>query len=271
MIRPGIAMSGRALGAVAAASLLLAFVPLPGLLASCLGAHPLAPGEVWAGWALAPEMLLPLLALVLVAQRHQRATASWWPACGALLLAIALLSPLCRLAATLVSVHMVQFMILAIAAPILFAPLARAARLPPATWAVAYGAAIWTWHLPPVYAAILDHAVVHLLAVMLLLAVSVAFWRSVLTTSGERTLAGLAALLLTMAHTGILGAWLTFGARPWYPFLDASVALWGLSLLEDQQLAGLLMWVVGGLAYLLAALYLCGRLLRPQGEHGVAS
>ncbi len=271
MTVPSIAKSWSSWSILGTASLLLALLPLPGLLASCLGAHPLRPGAIWTGWTLAPEMLLPVVALAVVAQRHQRVTAAWWPTWGVLVIATALLSPLCRLAATLVSVHMLQFMILSIAAPILLARLAGVPRLPPGAWAVAYGAAIWVWHLPPVYTAILDHAVVHLVAVWLLLGISVQFWRSVLATVEERSLAGLAALLMTMAHTGILGAWLTFGARPWYPFLDDSVALWGLTLLEDQQLAGLLMWVAGGLAYLLAALVLCARLLRSQGEHGIAS
>ena len=249
------------IGFVAAASLLLALLPWErhGLLASCLGAHPLGPEGIWAGWSLAPEILLPLVALGFVVQRRIRCGDSWWLAPGLLLLVLALVSPLCRLAATLVSAHMLQFMLLCIAAPMLLAPLAAASRLPLRPAAVIYGAAIWIWHLPPVYEAIVNHAALHLAAVVLLLGASVLFWRSVLEAAKERPLAALVVLLLTMCHTGILGAWLTFGARPWYPFLEDGVALWTLSLLEDQQLAGLLMWVVGGAAYLLAALHVCAR------------
>lgn len=256
-------------GIVAAASLLLALLPWArhGLLASCLGAHPLGPDGFWAGWSLAPEILLPLAALSVAVQRRVRSGDGWWLALGLLLALVALVSPLCRLAATLVSAHMLQFMLLCIAAPLLLAPLAGASRLPLGAVAVTYGAVIWIWHLPPVYEAILNHAAVHLSAATLLLGISVLFWRSVLGAAGDRPLTALAALLLTMCHTGILGAWLTFGARPWYPFLDDAVALWGLTLLEDQQLAGLLMWVVGGAAYLLAALYLCASALR-RGQHG---
>jgi putative membrane protein len=47
---------------------------------------------------------------------------------------------------------------------------------------------------------------------------------------------------------------------------STTTAPWGLSPLEDQQLAGLLMWVPGGLIYLAAALALGGRLLRESGQ-----
>lgn len=257
--------SPMAMAGVTAASLLLPFLPWErhGLLASCLGTHPLGPEQLWAGWSLAPEILLPLAALAVVVQRAMRAGASWGLGLGLLLVVIALVSPLCRLAATLVSAHMLQFMILCIAAPILLAPLAGVARLPLVPVAVIYAGVIWVWHLSPVYAAILNHAAVHLVAVGVLLGTSILFWRSLIGEIRERPLAALAVLLLTLCHTGILGAWLTFSVRPWYPFLEDAVALWGLALIEDQQLAGLLMWFVGGAAYLLAALHLATRALRP--------
>jgi cytochrome c oxidase assembly factor CtaG len=37
-----------------------------------------------------------------------------------------------------------------------------------------------------------------------------------------------------------------------------AAAEWGLTPLEDQQLAGLIMWVPGGLVYAVAALALAG-------------
>jgi len=46
---------------------------------------------------------------------------------------------------------------------------------------------------------------------------------------------------------GFLGALLTFAARPFYLIHALAAPTWGLSGLEDQQLAGLIMWV-GGMA-----------------------
>lgn len=163
-----------------ASLLLLALLPWErhGLLASCLSVHPLGPAGIWVGWSLAPEILLPLAALAFVVQRRVRSGDSWWLGVGLLLLGGALVSPLCRLAGTLVSGHMLQFMILCIAAPMLLAPLVATSRLPLGPSAVIYGAAIWFWHLPPVYEAILAHAALHLGAVVVLLFASVLFWRT---------------------------------------------------------------------------------------------
>ncbi len=49
---------------------------------------------------------------------------------------------------------------------------------------------------------------------------------------------------------------MTFAPTPWYLAYARSVAAWGLTPLEDQQLAGLFMWVPSGLLYLVAALIL---------------
>ena len=61
----------------------------------------------------------------------------------------------------------------------------------------------------------------------------------------------------------VLGALLTFATTPWYPPYVVTAPPWGLSGLTDQQLAGVIMWAPGGLAYLAAALVL---VLRSLGE-----
>jgi putative membrane protein len=65
----------------------------------------------------------------------------------------------------------------------------------------------------------------------------------------------------TAIHGGALGALLTFSPHVWYtPYLARhSVAL---TPLEDQQLAGLLMWVPGGLVFVAAGLALFAAWLR---------
>jgi cytochrome c oxidase assembly factor CtaG len=56
-----------------------------------------------------------------------------------------------------------------------------------------------------------------------------------------------------MLHTSALGALLTLAASPWYEHYS----------LADQQLGGLIMWVPGATAYIVAALVIVARLLRP--------
>jgi putative membrane protein len=66
----------------------------------------------------------------------------------------------------------------------------------------------------------------------------------------------------TSVHSAALGALLTFGPFPWYPAYAEGAASWGLTPLEDQQLGGLLMWVPGGVLYLIASLALLAGWLR---------
>lgn len=55
---------------------------------------------------------------------------------------------------------------------------------------------------------------------------------------------------------------LTFSHTVWYPVYATSAAAWHLTPLEDQQIAGLIMWIPASLAYLVAALALFARWLR---------
>jgi cytochrome c oxidase assembly factor CtaG len=67
-----------------------------------------------------------------------------------------------------------------------------------------------------------------------------------------------------MAHSGALGALLTFAPSVWYEAYAVSYAGRWLTPLEDQQLGGLIMWVPGTLAYLAAGLWVGRRLLTPR-------
>ena len=68
-------------------------------------------------------------------------------------------------------------------------------------------------------------------------------------------------VFVTAVHGGVLGALLTVSPRVWYaPYLAHHPA--GLTPLEDQQLAGLLMWVPAGLAFVAGALFLFAAWLR---------
>jgi putative membrane protein len=69
-------------------------------------------------------------------------------------------------------------------------------------------------------------------------------------------------LFSTMMHTGALGALFTFSEKVWYPvYGDSAWHAFGLTPLEDQQLGGLIMWIPGGLVYVIAGLALMARWL----------
>src|SRR5205085_6589972 len=65
----------------------------------------------------------------------------------------------------------------------------------------------------------------------------------------------LLSLVGTAILSGLPGALLLFAARPFYGGNPAAAAHWGLSLLEDQQLAGVIMWVPMGFAYVAAGVW----------------
>ena len=78
--------------------------------------------------------------------------------------------------------------------------------------------------------------------------------------------AGVVYLFTTAIHTSVLGALLTVAQTTWYPVYSARTVAWGLTPLEDQQLAGLIMWVPGGIVYVIAALWLVVRLFRESEQ-----
>lgn len=72
-------------------------------------------------------------------------------------------------------------------------------------------------------------------------------------------------LFFTALHTGLLGALLALAPRLWHPANAGGGGEWGLTPLEDQQMAGLVMWVPAGLVYAGAALLLAGLWIRSSG------
>jgi len=79
--------------------------------------------------------------------------------------------------------------------------------------------------------------------------------------SGRHVGPAVGATFATLMHGGLLGALITMAPQPLYAWYRGRTELWGLSALEAQQLAGLLMWVPMGLIYLAASLVLASRLV----------
>jgi PQQ-dependent catabolism-associated beta-propeller protein len=127
------------------------------------------------------------------------------------------------------------------------------------------GVVMWVWHAPALFnAALLSeswHAVQHLSFVFSALL----FWWS-MSVAAARGRSGVAAfwLFFTSIHSGLLGALMTFAQSPWYPrYIELGLSgIGGLTPLEDQQLAGVIMWIPGGMVHAIVALYYLGRWLK---------
>ena len=223
-------------------------------------------------------------------------------AAGWITTALALLSPLHALSEQLFVAHMVQHeLLMVIAAPLLvvgqpLVPMLWALpsnarrtvgrmtrrRTLRSTWRfltlplvafVLHGAAIWIWHAPALYQATLASDFVHALQHLSFFGTALLFWWTVIHAHapGGRARAvsfGAAVLLLfgTALHSGALGALLTFSRTLWYPAYGSAARAWGLTPFEDQQLAGLVMWIPATFAYLVAALFLFAGWLRASEE-----
>jgi putative membrane protein len=215
--------------------------------------------------------------------------------CGGLMvLAAALLSPLDALGKSLFSMHMLQHELLMLAAaPLLvagrpfaafiwaFPPAARLriARLlgmravrgpwmvltrPLVAWSV-HALVLWGWHMPVLFQASLADDAVHSVQHLGFLLSALLFWTALAGShSPVRYGRALPYLLTTAIHTGILGALLTFSPRPWYPAYAGQVDGWGLTVLEDQQLGGLIMWIPAGFVFVAAGLAFAARAVIAQ-------
>jgi cytochrome c oxidase assembly factor CtaG len=122
------------------------------------------------------------------------------------------------------------------------------------------GAVLWLWHLPGPFQAALEDPVLHALQHLSFFASALLFWAAMQAPAYRRREAAAALYLFATAlHTGALGALMAFSRHVWYPL--QGMPAFGLSPLEDQQLAGLIMWIPGGLVYAAVALLQLGRML----------
>lgn len=252
-------------------------VPQP-LLAHSGGA---IPADLWSHWNLNWSILAGLLVSLIFYLRGARSyplepwrRASFVTALAAIF--VALISPLDALSASLFSAHMVQHLLLIlIAAPLLVwsRPLAPILRGAPRPWRKTFGyvlqrplaqrlwapltgaaavlflhvAALWLWHLPTLYSAALRQPAIHLLEHASFFMTAALYWWMIVNNDkfGGRVLS----IFVVMMASGLLGALMTFASTAWYPDHALYVEAWGLTPLEDQQLAGLLMWVPAGILY----------------------
>jgi putative membrane protein len=210
-----------------------------------------------------------------------------WYALGWLSLVVALVSPIHSWGEVLFAAHMTQHEILMlISAPLLVLgrPLIAAMWAMPRGWRlqlgsavkndaisgtwefftgptvafIVHGVALWVWHIPVLFQATLESDLVHTLQHASFLGSALLFWWAIIY--GKRGVAsygaGVLYLFVTSIHSGILGAFLTFTRRLWYPIYAPTAAEWGLTPIEDQQLGGLIMWVPAGIVYIVAALFM---------------
>lgn len=209
------------------------------------------PGALLSRWNGDP-LLLGVLGLLgfLAVRSHDRASIA---AVGAAIFLY--VSPFCAWGASLFTVRVAHHLILALAV----APIAARALAPwlsrilggLAPWTFLSAAAMWAWHAPNLYGWGATSDLGYWLMQATILGSATLFWHRVGRANGP---AAIAALLAAMVAMGALGAIITLAPQALYAPHFATTAAWGMAPLDDQQLAGLLMWAPASALYLVAAL-----------------
>jgi putative membrane protein len=203
---------------------------------------------------------------------------------GWLSVVVALLSPLDRLSEILFSAHMAQHEILMlVAAPLMVigrpfivlmwalpaksrASVGHRIRQPfllaawnrltgPLTVLFAHAVVLWVWHVPALFEAALRNEAIHVFQHLCFFVTAALFWWALIHGRYGRAGYGVGVMYVfaTAMHSQILGALLTFGRRIWYP---THAARTGVGALEDQQFAGIVMWVPFGVVFVVIGLAL---------------
>lgn len=226
------------------------------------GAGP-GPGDWLTRWNFDPVLLVLIacgLAAGLVLAPDRRAA----HIAAASTVLVLFVSPLCALSSSLFAARTVHHIALALLlAPLLVRALALHRRAIPVSLmglTAVQAAVFWMWHSPPLYAAALSSDGIFW-AMQVSLVASAALWWARLPQSLAP--AAVVAVLATMVQMGVLGALLTFAGRAFYAPHWLTTQAWGLSPLDDQRIAGLVMWAPASGAYLLIALAILSRSLQP--------
>lgn len=227
----------------------------------------------------------------------------WCYLAGILAIVTALISPVAAYSEELFAMHMIQYLALLLIAPPL---LLFGAPLLPSLWAfpsdsrkslarlmapghilqrighlltnpfvavTLYVSSVAMWHVPAMYDAAQGRTFAHDLEHAMFFGTALLYWWPIIHPArGRRRLSyamALPYLLPPFLEGMLIGALLTFSSRPLYETysgLDAS-PIWGLNSLDDQQLGGLIMWVPGGMFFLIPLIGLLVRVLNQEAQN----
>jgi putative membrane protein len=245
------------------------------------------------GWTLDPILTVPLgLTLIVYVtgwwRLSKRATTPVRPGLflsGWAVLTLALVSPLHEAGERSFTIHMIEHELIMLVSTLLLAssnaggvlawglprslrlvlggswksPLARLWKrlTEPITATLVQAVVMWAWHAPALFDRALESSGWHIAQHASFFVSSLLFWWAMLHPRGGRAGYGVSAacLFVTSLIGGALGALMSFAQSPWYAdYAAMGMSGIGLDPIADQQLAGLIMWIPGGLVHGVAAL-----------------
>ena len=222
------------------------------------------------GWSLYPSVLIGFGVLTLLYAwvnrgQHTPLLQQLIFHLGTLVGLLALVSPLDEMGDEfLFSAHMIQHLLLIfvtvplwlIGTPsflvdeIIPKPLEKSVRLllAPLPAFLLFTSVIWFWHIPAIYEAAQESETIHVLEHLCFISAALIGWWPVLGPRSRKIpkpdapLRLLYLFLLAIPCTS-LAALLTFADTPLYPFYVSAPHIFGMEVLQDQRLGGLLMWL----------------------------
>jgi putative membrane protein len=241
--------------------------------------HPIA-NLSWWRWSVHPSTVVGIAALGAlyiwgsVKLRRQPATGQKiFFAAGLLLMFASLNGPIHDLSDDyLFSAHMVQHLLLTLAVPPLLlagtpgwmlrpvlsrryvAPLARFLTKAPMAFVI-FNLTIAVWHLPPFYNAAMAHHSLHIIEHLMFMAAAVLMWWPLLSQLPEfPRLAYPGQMLYSFLMSipmSIVAVYIAMADHVLYPAYSAAPRVLPLSPLEDQLLGALIMWIPGGIIFMI--------------------
>lgn len=288
--------------------LILLFACLLATPASAHGGHDHGIGWTLSGEVVLPllaGLLLYLVGLARLLKRSHHAHAllgrrAMLFLCGWLIMAGALVSPLHEAGEVSFALHMIEHELIMLPAALMLVTarpgpvllwglpasgrrmVGAAARMSlwkqlsnPFTATALQAVALVVWHMPTLFDRAITDEGWHVAQHLSFVATALIFWWAMLPRGHGRAgdLTSALCLFVTSMIGGGLGALMALGQSPWYAaYVAMGMTPFSLTPAEDQQLAGLVMWVPGGLFHLAAALIFLGRAIgsAPKGlDHGV--
>jgi putative copper resistance protein D len=201
---------------------------------------------------------------------------------GLAVIAFALMSGIDAYDTTLFSIHMVQHLLLTLVAapmialgapittllrvatpnvrrtvilPVLHSRLVKIVSFPVVAWLI-FAGVMWGTHFSPIFDRSLEDPLVHDLEHALYLGAALLFWWPAvgLDPSPWRMPHPVRAMyvFLQMPQNTFLAVTILNSTVPLYPHYATSIRSWGPTVLQDQQIAGGLMWLCGDILFLTA-------------------
>jgi cytochrome c oxidase assembly factor CtaG len=124
------------------------------------------------------------------------------------------------------------------------------------------------WHDPSAYNAALRSDVIHDLEHLTFFGTAMLFWWLIIGAgphlrSHSRGVR-LALLLATVPVNMAAGVVIAFSNQPIYTYYTTVPRLWGMTVMLDQMIGGVIMWIPGSMMFILAALIIVSRMIQTE-------